>query len=163
MKTLLAAMLCFVLFPCSLRAQEATPDRVARWNEDIDFLVKELPAKHKNAFFRYDKDEWLARAEEIRAKIPTLRDEHLVVELRALVALLGDGHTMLGVTRGAAVPPQRAYPFAAIWLSDGVFCPVLPKEHESLIGQKLVRLGELPIDRAIDRVAALRSRAKEPA
>ncbi len=134
-----------------------TPDRLTKWHQDLDFLINELPAKHKNAFFHCPKDQWLARAEELRTQLPTLSDQHIFVELRRLVALLGDAHTGAFTSRNAAIPAQRAYPIATVWLADGVYAPILPKEHATLIGQRLVRIGACPIDDAITRLAELRA------
>lgn len=139
----------------------ATSDRVARWNEDLDYLIAELPAKHKNAFFKCSKENWLKRAEEIRGRIPSLTDVVVYHELRRLVAMLGDGHTLLSVGKQTEGIPVRLLPMAAVVLSDGVFTPMLPKEHEALIGQKLVRIGETPIEAAMKKIAELRASDNE--
>lgn len=141
-------------------APVATPDRVAAWQQDLDFLVEQLPKLHKNAFFKCPEEQWLARAAQARDKIPSLSDGAIVVELRRLVAMLGDGHTAVGVGRDASVQ-QRAYPIATIWLTDGIYAPVLPTEHEALIGQKLVRIGSTPIEEAIKRISGVRASDNE--
>jgi hypothetical protein len=155
---LLSLLLCLVPI-ARARAQENAPaahDRAAKWQEDLDSLVKELPSKHKNAFFKCPEATWRARAADIRERIPQLSDIQLYTELRRLVALLGDGHTTIASTKESTLPPQRAYPMAVIWLSDGVFAAIIPKEHEALLAQKLVRIGDTPLDAAIAKVNELR-------
>lgn len=131
--------------------------RITRWQQDLDHLIAELPAKHKNAFFKCPEETWRARAADLRARLPELSDTQIYAELRRLVALLGDAHTLVIAGQDAALPPRRAYPMAAIALSDGVFTPILPKEHESLIGLKLVRIGGTPIDAALVKIAELQA------
>lgn len=139
----------------------ARAERVKHWLEDIDFLVKEFPAKHKNAFFHTSREDWEKRAETIRAKVPTASDAQLVVELRQLVALINDGHSNIWIDRESAVPAFHQYPFAVVWVADGLFVAALPKAHEAILGQKLVRIGTTPIAEVIERVATLRASDNE--
>ncbi|MGE3109544.1 MAG: hypothetical protein AB7G11_07865 [Phycisphaerales bacterium] len=136
-------------------------DRVARWNQDLDALLKEFPAGHKNAFFRITQDSWNARAADIRAIIPEKSDQQLVVELKRLVALIGDGHSMISSDAQSAVPPSKPYLLGLAWLSDGVFLSAIPKQHEALLAQRLVRLGDTPLEKAIELVATLRAHDNE--
>ena len=132
-------------------------DRLTRWQADLDHLATELPAKHKNAFFRCTREQWETRVAEIRAKLPELSDAEALVALRQLVAMLGDGHCNVWADRQSTLAPSRQYPIACAWLSDGIYPAVLPREHEKLIGQRLVAVGGKPINEVIDRVALVQA------
>lgn len=138
-------------------APSAPADRAARWQQDIDFLASEFPRRHKNAFFRCERAEWEAAAAEIRRRAPDLSDAQIVVELRRLVALIGDGHSNIWQDAESSVPPFRLYPVACAWLDDGLFPAVLPIDLADLIGQRLVEVGGVPIQQVLDRLAELQA------
>ncbi len=137
--------------------QVAPTDRTARWHEDIAFLASEFPARHKNAFFRLERKDWEARAAEIREKVGDLTDAQILVELRQMVALIGDGHSNIWQDGESAIPAFRLYPVACAWLSDGLFPALLPRENVELIGQRLVEIDGMPIDQVIEKLARLQA------
>src|SRR5262245_29871044 len=109
----------------------------AGWIEDLDFLAKELPQRHKNAFFKQSKEDFERRTAELRAKIAQLSEQQIVAELRRLVASVGDGHTSVLVGAGGTEKlASRVLPAAFIWLEDGIFAAALPSEHAALLGRK---------------------------
>jgi len=130
--------------------------RVERWTQDVEYLAREFPAKHKNAFFKLSREAWDATIRSIRESIPTTTDSHLVLDLRRLIASIGDGHSNLWIDGQSTVTPFRQYQIAYVWLSDGLFVAALPEQHEVLIGQRVTRIGELPIDEVTRRVATVR-------
>jgi len=49
----------------------AQPLSPAAWQEDLDFLARELPAHHKNLFYRLTREQFQKEVADIREKIPT--------------------------------------------------------------------------------------------
>ena len=66
-----------------------------RWAADLDLLVKELPARHKNLFFKITAEKYLADAAALKARIPELGRPQFLAGLARLVATVGDSHTSL--------------------------------------------------------------------
>lgn len=140
-------------------AQQSTPGRwtpdpatrVQDWQEDIDALLKELPARHKNAFFQCTKEQFAAAGAELRTKVPDLKDHEVVVGLMKLTAMIGDSHT--GISHRELAPPFHAFPIAMYVFSDGPVIIGVSKKHADLIGCTLVSFGGVPWEDAFRKVA----------
>lgn len=142
--------------PAAPEALDAKP-RIERWTQDLAFLGAEFPARHKNAFFKLTKQEWETRLEAIRAGIGSTPDFQLVVDVRRLVASIGDGHSNVWIDSDAAVPQFRKFPLACVWAADGFFVAAIPQEHAGLIGQRVVKYGAMSMDDAAERLATMRA------
>lgn len=143
--------------PAPTQPNAEKDDRAARWREDLDFLAREFPARHKNAFFHCPRERWEGRVEEIRNRLAGMSDQECLAALRQLVAMIDDAHSNLWADKDSNIRPSRLYPVACAWLSDGVYPAVLPREHEDLIGRRLVRVGSLTIDDAIGRLSLIQA------
>lgn len=66
-----------------------------KWREDLRFLAAELPKRHKNAFHRISQAQFEKLISDLDAKIPTLSNEEIVLNLVRITAQIGDGHTGL--------------------------------------------------------------------
>lgn len=131
-----------------------TPDpatRVQDWQEDIDALLKELPARHKNAFFQCTKEQFAAAGAELRGKVPELKDHQVVVGLMKLAAMIGDAHT--GISHRELSPSFHAFPIAMYVFTDGPVIIGASKKHADLIGCTLVSFGGVPWEEALRKVA----------
>jgi len=173
-RPLLILAVAFALHPALARAQApATPPapglgatdprapaddagRAAARAEDLDFLLKELPARHPNAFAHRSRDAFMSDAAVLRARQAELDDAQFMIELSQLIASLGDGHTSLGKTLGR-------YPMQVAFFSDGPRLLVLPKEYESALGAKLLGIGEQPMDEVMRRLATVEACETETA
>jgi hypothetical protein len=133
------------------RAQEGEAARVARWREDLGFLARELPARHKNLFFHLTKEEFEAAVAELDAAIPKLGDDEVVVELMRLVASVGDGHTSL--QQGAAPVAWNRLPIRVRRFSDGLRIVAVGRDHRDALGGELVSVGGVAADEAWRRVS----------
>lgn len=132
-----------------------TPDpatRVSDWQEDIDALLKELPARHKNAFFKCTKEQFAGAGAELRAKVPELKDHEVAVGLMKLAAMIGDAHT--GISHRELTPPFHAFPLAMYVFSDGPVVIGASARHADLIGCTLVKFAGVPWEEAFKKVAA---------
>lgn len=131
---------------------------VDRWREDLRFLAREMPRRHRNLFHtltRREFDDAVARLDE---RIPSLARHQVVVEIARLAARVGDGHT--GV-RGFFYGPQvgfRYYPVALYLFEDGLFVYAADPRYADLVGGRLVGIGDASVEEAIAAVAPLVSR-----
>jgi hypothetical protein len=128
------------------------PDPVpaSRWQQDIDALARELPRRHKDAFFQCSKQEFEAAAATLRARAPDLADHEVLVGLMSLAAMLGDSHTAVG-TGGLGF---RSFPLTVHVFSDGPVIIGARESQKDLIGCTLVEFGGVPVDEAFARVMA---------
>ncbi len=128
--------------------QPATTDD---WAADVRFLADELARRHPDPFTRCSRERFNSEAQRLIERIDEVPAEMRILELMRLVALLGDGHT--------AVRPDLSrfhyYPFNARMLDDGIFVTFATKEHEQILGARLVQIGTKPIDQVVQSIKEL--------
>ena len=143
------------------RAEPATPSRadsarVAGWRADVDSLVAMVRGRHWRFRDAPLTAEFTERAARVRADVPRLHDDRIVVELQALLATLRDGHTLLfpfAMQRGGLSRlPITLYEFA-----DGLAVIAADSAHASLIGRRVERIRGVPAPEIVGRVAPLLS------
>jgi hypothetical protein len=118
----------------------------------LAFLVAELPKRHANAFFKCPRLEFDAAASAIDHDLPTLQDHQVVVRLMQLTAKLGDFHTGIGPQ---SIPQAHYFPVSFAIFSDGPVIGAARESQKDLIGCKLVKFGDTPIDEALQRAASV--------
>jgi hypothetical protein len=147
----------FVLLSCAVSVFGETPPKLtaeeaSKWREDLQFIARELPAKHKNLFHRLNRDAFYNTVKEIDAKIPTLTRNQAALELERLVGLARDGHTwtspLFDNKMGFHLFPLRLYVF-----EDGIFVRSASPAYQTLAGGKVRKIGNTPIDQAYQIVS----------
>lgn len=126
--------LLFILFllVCSSLAQ-AGEITEKEWLEDLNYLAKELPARHKNLFFRLEKEEFKKEIENIKAEISNLSELEITLRLAELFAKIGDSHTAVDNTRFF----KEYYPVYFKKFADGYRVRAVDKKYKELLGAKL--------------------------
>ncbi len=147
-----------------LRALAGVPptarERISRdsaWRYDLAFLVGEVKRLHYAPFRVISETTFDARVRTLGAAIPHLSDHAIIAELFRLLAVVGDGHTLLfWPTEGPhafGTLPVRFYPFA-----EGLFITEADAAHRELVGARVERVGRMDIRQAVETISALISR-----
>jgi tetratricopeptide (TPR) repeat protein len=107
------------------------------WKYDLRFLTSEIQRLHPS----YAKElppSYRRRLELLEKKLASLSDQQVVIEIMALVATLGDSHSLMapfGMRKGVLSRlPLQLYVF-----SDGIF--VIDAPQPELIGSKVLEIG----------------------
>jgi hypothetical protein len=119
---------------------------------DLDAMVAGLERLHpifRGAGGAAAKARFEARAGELEARLPGLRSDQVEVELAALAASLGDGHTSL-VLPTFALLPVDLYRF-----EEGFFVTSVAKEYQAILGKRLVSIGGIPVERLCSELSAI--------
>jgi len=119
------------------------------WVKDLEVLATELPKRHKNAFHAVTKPRFDRAVAALRSQLAGLNDDQVLAGLMRLVAMIGDGHTIL--TR----PHINYLQLSLYWFADGIYVLAAPRGHAWAVGRKLTRLGDVSIDDAIVRLTPL--------
>ena len=127
---------------------------VRRWNEDLDFLAREMPASHANLFHSMRRDHFDSALTSIRTRLPSLTRDQVVVELERLAAMIGDGHSNVSPWRDTVVA-FHTLPVAFYRFAGGYYIRAASREQASLLGARVTRIGSVPIDSAEMLVARL--------
>ena len=125
--------------------------RVDGWRMDMDYLTKRVAETRYGGFGDITRAEWDKEITRISKALPEMKDYQVIVALVQLMVRLGDGHT------GLAAPRQGKFAFHRLPLvfydfKDGLFIKTAAPEYAALVGQKVVRIGDLSAKDAMARI-----------
>jgi hypothetical protein len=103
-----------------------------QWAADLDYLAKELPARHKNLYFKISA--------ALKARIPKLSRPEFLADLARLVASVGDSHTSFTVI------PQKAFPLKLYWFKEGICVTDTASEYAELLDGRLESVDGHPVE-----------------
>jgi hypothetical protein len=131
--------------------------RVAGWTSDLEFLVAEARRQHAGPSRPAHSAAFAAAASALAARASGLSDHRMAVEIQRLMAMLGDGHSLL-----YPMPTERM-PFAMLpvdlyLFADGVFVVEATGAAESLRGARVVGIGDRPVGDVLAEMAPYVSR-----
>ena len=70
-------ILCAILFFVLVSKAQT----VEQWKADLQFLSTELPKRHKNLFHTMTREQFETAVKQLDAKIPTLTNNQIALEL----------------------------------------------------------------------------------
>ncbi len=109
------------------------------WKEDLDYLARELPARHLDFFKLMPQRQFDREVHELESEVPRLSDVEIVFRLMRLAARLGVSHTRVGWPAGHLT--VRRYPLAFYWFSDGLAVAAVTPEYREALGARVLRIG----------------------
>ncbi|MGH7497214.1 MAG: hypothetical protein ACREOO_33100 [bacterium] len=134
------AALAGVMASMAACRQKSAPDRVAGWRGDLDFLVAEARRVHAGPTRPAHSRAFTQAAADLSQRIPDLSDRRIMVEVQRLLAMLGDGHSIV-----YAMPIPRVsfamLPVDLYLFSDGLFIIAGTGPAQELSGSRIVRFG----------------------
>jgi hypothetical protein len=139
---LMAAVLSAVDFGIPQKTAEHVSES-DQWAADLDFLAKELPARHKNLFFKITPEEFQANVAALKARIPKLSRPQFLADLAGLVATVGDSHTSLTVI------PEKAFPLKLYWFKEGICVTDTTTEFAELLNGRLAAVDGHPVEEVV--------------
>jgi len=113
---------------------------VRRWGEDLDFLAREMPARHASLFHAMSRAQFDSALTRIRDRLPSLARHQAIVELQRLAAMVGDGHSNVSPWRDTVVA-FHALPVAFYRFGDGYHIRAATREHAALLGARVIGVG----------------------
>jgi hypothetical protein len=122
-----------------------------QWQQDLQYLAKELPRRHKNAFHTVSRAQFEKSVADLNSRIPNLQPHEIVVELMRLVASIGDAHTELS---GFGVSFHR-FPLSVFWFDKELRVTRISSAYKSALGARLVEVGDLRIEDVAARLDPL--------
>ena len=117
-------------------------DDAAAFREDLAYLARELPRRHKNAFHYTPKAQFDAAVHELNARLPTLNRDEFSVGVMRIAAMIGDSHTRAHLP----VPQQRVFPIAIRRFGADHRVVQVASGLESALGTRIIRINETPAD-----------------
>jgi hypothetical protein len=121
-----------------------------QWRQDLQYLAKELPRRHKNAFHSVSKEQFEGVVAELDAAIPSLQEHEILIGLRRVTALIGDAHTALA-------PPENfhRYPLTLYWFGNDLRVLRTIASYKRALGTRVIEVGDLSLAEATARINTL--------
>ena len=136
----LAALLSLTTVPAGFAVDGET---LRKWQEDLAFVRREVPSRHRDFFHAITRDEFNALTAALERDLPGLSENQIVVRLAAVIARAAgdrDGHS------GVALRPRFAMvPVNFFLYSDGLHVRGAAKEYASLVGARVTTIGGAPV------------------
>jgi hypothetical protein len=136
--------------PCS--AAPTAASAAATWRTDLKLLTRELPKRHPAPFLQISEARWDSAAASLDRRLPSMSRNQALVGFMQLVTLLSDAHTNLEPDSSLGL---RFYPLELYAFDDGLFVRSADAAHAALVGSKVLRLGRVSADEALERVASV--------
>jgi len=139
----------------------ADAPRAEQWRVDLDHLDRMYRLAHIDPFGGVSQGRWRAEVEALKARADGARDAEMAAGLMRLMALAGDGHTLVftpygddlfGVAQTPAfftIAPVEFYDFGG-----EIRVIATSAEHRELLGARVERIGALAAEDAYRRVRA---------
>lgn len=122
----------------------------AEWQEDLEYLARELPRRHKNAFHAISQEQFARAVADLSAQLPALEEHQIEVRLTELVAMIGDGHTVFDFPK-----TFRYYPLMLYWFGDDLRVIKTTEPYRQALGARLLEIDGMSVNEANERVQRL--------
>jgi hypothetical protein len=129
----------------------------AQWREDLQFLARELPKRHMNAFHFTSRGRFEAAVADLDRKLPQLDAAHVYVGMMRIVNSIGDGHTHLRFP-----VDSDDFPVVVGRFSGEYRVVSAAPRFAKAVGSRLVAINETPIDRVHDLIFAVTPQDETP-
>ena len=140
------------LVTASTSGAQATTD-ISAWRRDLRTIAEQLPATHPNAFHRMKRASWDSAIASIDSRLPSMTRNQAMIALTQLVAMVNDGHTAINPFFDRAMG-MHYYPVKFALFEDGLFIESAAPKHASIVGGKVISIGNSSADQAIAAVAS---------
>ena len=139
-----------------------TSSQEEAWKEDLHFLAKEMERVHPNLFHAVSREQFHSAVTELDGRIPSLTRDDIIVGIAKLVALIGEGHTQMGLSsNGDPKIGFGRYPLSLYLYADGLFVRAASPELTRLVGGRVLRIGRMSVSEAIEAVRPIIHRENE--
>jgi hypothetical protein len=164
MRTFFAvALFPFLLATGAYAAQASTSPEKSEtelWREDLRFMAQEMPKRHKNLFHTMTREQFESAVKRLNDRLPSLARHQVIVEMARIVAMVGDGHTNIAPTRDPRIG-FHTFPIALYRFKGGLFIRAAAREQADIVGARVVKIGNAPVDQAYQSVRELVGRDNE--
>jgi hypothetical protein len=122
-----------------------------QWQQDLQYLAKELPRRHKNAFHTVSREQFEKSVADLNTRIPNLQPHEIIVGLMSIVASVSDAHTELsGFGSGF-----HRFPLNFYWFGKELRVTRIASAYKRGAGARVVQIGDVPIDEVTRRIDQL--------
>lgn len=129
-----------------------------QWREDLQFIARELPKRHANAFHFTPRERFEKGVADLDSQLEHAESDTAWVGLQRIVSLIGDAHTYLQTPQDSA----SDLPFDIARFGEDYRIVSVDPAMEEALGTRVIKVGDLPIARAAELCKELFSRDENP-
>ena len=122
------------------------------WRYDLAFFAREVKRKAFFPFRNVSEEAFDAAVARLHEDIPQLSEYEILVEMRKILVLLGDGHASAYVLDDHPLSPATL-PVQFFLFEEGLFVIASTPEHASLLGAQVLRVGDSTIEDVFGAIA----------
>lgn len=147
---LIAAFIISLTSGCNMISIRNDSISKKQWIKDLEFMRKSLPKKHINLFAKITEEEFNNEINKLENNIGNLSSEEITVNIMELMAKIGDSHTTIVNYKSNTVYPIKSY-----WFKEGLFVTNVDREYKDILGFKIVKINNIPVEEVMGRVKKL--------
>jgi hypothetical protein len=117
-----------------------------QWRDDIAYLARELPARHKNLFFHLSKADFDREVSQLSEAAATASDIEIRAGLTRLVASVGDLHTGI-----QAFKPWH-FGLGFFEFPEGIYCTAARPEVGEAMAARVISVQGVPVEQVMERL-----------
>jgi hypothetical protein len=129
-----------------------------QWREDLQFLARELPKRHANAFHFTPREHFEKAVANLDSQLEEADSDKAWVGLQRIVSLIGDAHTYLQTPQDSA----SDLPIDIARFGEDYRIVSVDPELASALGARVIKVGDLPVAQAAELCKELFSRDENP-
>src|SRR5271169_742968 len=139
-------------------SQSVVPQLTAeQWRADLHYFAEQMPKRHKNLFHAMTQEQFTSALGKLDEEIPSLNSDQIIVGLARMVAMVRDGHTSLNPYYNPSLG-FHLYPLHLYMFKDGLFVRSADPAYASIVGSRVLRIGQFTAEEAYARVAEIVNR-----
>lgn len=116
------------------------------WREDLQYLARELPRRHKNAFHLVTREQFERAVAELDAQLPNLDNTKIALGLSRIAAMIGDGHTRVNWNWS-----YHRVPLSLFWFGKELRVTRAVTAYRRALGARVVKIGGVSVDEVFAR------------
>jgi C-terminal processing protease CtpA/Prc len=121
-----------------------------QWRQDLEFLARELPKRHANAFHFISHERFEQEVSDLNNKLDTLNSDEIYAGMDRIANLIGDGHTYVRTPEDNANFPIDLERFGDEYRVAGT-----ASGNEKALGARVIKIQDMSITRAHELLYAL--------
>lgn len=129
-----------------------------QWRQDLQFLARELPKRHANAFHFTPRERFERAVADLDSQLKHADSDAAWVGLQRIVSLVGDAHTYLQTPQDSA----SDLPIDIARFGEDYRIVSVDPGLEYALDARVIKVGDLPIARAAELCKELFSRDENP-
>jgi len=137
--------------------KQAEPTREEAWAADLNYLQKRIAEMHYALDDVISQDDFNTHFDELISSINIFSDEQMVVGIMKIMGSLGNGHNFI-IPTSPEVGALKKLPVQFYQFNEGMFIVDAHEGFEQWIGYKVVSIGIIPIEEALERTNAVNAR-----